>query len=728
MSRHHENGAIGTRVARSLAGLLIMLAPPTALAQFEFGDWEIWSPSRSGIPGEDIGGVNKVDPAGNLWISARWPFWGEGGVARHDFAENTWATWSNSLGHFSSEYVTEVAFGPSGETWAATNTGLYRINPDGSIDRWTRHNSPLLHNSVIDVEVDSRGHVWVLNSHSTLDEAAVLDFDGDATWVVHESMTDIPWNTNPSMGAIAVDRNDRVYATNLFESGLAVWDGTGWSIVGQGQTTYLGYLMMVDDGDNVWTVSSVIRDTVYVYDGSTFSHWGPDNSPIRAGYYITGLTPDTRGNVYLGNDSGQILRFDGASWTEIVPPFFYNFRPGSMSYRPQSDELFVNGILSDFGSYRLSPDGDLLYEFSTYTSGMPDYFIEMFMEDSKGNIWMASDTAGISRFDGRRWKNWGPHNPNHEWPFDQSSARVVFEDSLGRYWVGALGVAIFDPDADAWTVYPPSSPPFAPSAAHIAEDATGTIWLASVADTNAIFWFDEQNQSFPRVSLPGAGVIQDIELDDAGRLWALGRFALYYYDGSWHEITELDIPNDHDEAFSLEAAPDDTLWIGTGTGLVHFDIPTRTWVQYTPANSPLPSTDVVGIDLRDDGVLALACSDFQADTPFPHGVCLITGSPDDPANWRIADISNSPLPHYQLEEVMLTSDGRLFINTISEGVATVRVRCAADLDGSGVLDADDFFLFLDYFASGDDRADLSGNGIIDVNDFFTYLDLFAAGC
>lgn len=54
--------------------------------------------------------------------------------------------------------------------------------------------------------------------------------------------------------------------------------------------------------------------------------------------------------------------------------------------------------------------------------------------------------------------------------------------------------------------------------------------------------------------------------------------------------------------------------------------------------------------------------------------------------------------------------------------------CPADMDGSGVLDGDDFFFFLDLFASGDARADLAGNGVIDVNDFFAFLDLFAEGC
>ncbi len=81
----------------------------------------------------------------------------------------------------------------------------------------------------------------------------------------------------------------------------------------------------------------------------------------------------------------------------------------------------------------------------------------------------------------------------------------------------------------------------------------------------------------------------------------------------------------------------------------------------------------------------------------------------------------------------------------------VRVGSAADLTGSGdpndpgygvpngAVDSDDFFFFLDLFASGDARADLTGssnpndpsygqaNCTIDADDFFFFLDAFVEG-
>ena len=60
---------------------------------------------------------------------------------------------------------------------------------------------------------------------------------------------------------------------------------------------------------------------------------------------------------------------------------------------------------------------------------------------------------------------------------------------------------------------------------------------------------------------------------------------------------------------------------------------------------------------------------------------------------------------------------------------TDEVDCAADLDGDGDADADDFFSYLDAFASGDlALCDIDGDGDCDADDFFSYLDVFAAGC
>ncbi len=49
----------------------------------------------------------------------------------------------------------------------------------------------------------------------------------------------------------------------------------------------------------------------------------------------------------------------------------------------------------------------------------------------------------------------------------------------------------------------------------------------------------------------------------------------------------------------------------------------------------------------------------------------------------------------------------------------------ADLNRDATVDASDFFIFLDLFASGSAGADLDLTGVLDANDFFAFLDLFS---
>ncbi len=69
-------------------------------------------------------------------------------------------------------------------------------------------------------------------------------------------------------------------------------------------------------------------------------------------------------------------------------------------------------------------------------------------------------------------------------------------------------------------------------------------------------------------------------------------------------------------------------------------------------------------------------------------------------------------------------DGFVSFDIVFEGAG-----CPADLDGDGDADADDFFLYLDAFAAGNQTVcDIDGDGDCDADDFFAYLDLFAQGC
>ena len=50
-------------------------------AQGSADAWTLIKPSTTGVPGQEVR-VMRFDPQGNLWIAARWLFWGECGLAK----------------------------------------------------------------------------------------------------------------------------------------------------------------------------------------------------------------------------------------------------------------------------------------------------------------------------------------------------------------------------------------------------------------------------------------------------------------------------------------------------------------------------------------------------------------------------------------------------------------------------------------------------------------------
>lgn len=150
------------------------------------------------------------------------------------------------------------------------------------------------------------------------------------------------------------------------------------------------------------------------------------------------------------------------------------------------------------------------------------------------------------------------------------------------------------------------------------------------------------------------------------------------------------------------------------------------WRWYSN-NRGFPSDDVFEIDISFDGGQTWA----EAESFGPTGAGSQGGWFF--SQWTISDIG-VPTDSVQLRFVAsdfgspsiieAALDAFLIREFVCEGAAS----CPPDLNGDGVVDADDFFLFLQLFAAGDQRADFNSDGVIDADDFFAFLTAFAEGC
>ncbi len=65
---------------------------------------------------------------------------------------------------------------------------------------------------------------------------------------------------------------------------------------------------------------------------------------------------------------------------------------------------------------------------------------------------------------------------------------------------------------------------------------------------------------------------------------------------------------------------------------------------------------------------------------------------------------------------------------VREAIDAAGACCAADCDGSGGLDIDDFICFQTRFALGGSEGDCDGDGSLAIDDFICFQTLFAIGC
>ncbi len=636
--------------------------------------WSVAKPSNSGVPGEEIRGVHW-SPDGDLWVIARWPFWGEAGIAVYDAPNDTFSVWSNWETALPSPYINEVEWTPDGIAWIATNGGLVRF--DGTtFTVFDSSNSPLAFDKVPNISVAPNGHVWVNNSDFNLGGDAIYDFDGVSSWTRHAVPDELPWAAPwTDLSNVFVTSDGRVWVANNTLNGVSVWDGVEWSLKGDGVTRFAG--MAEDQFGKLWLMANGVGGAAafYRYDEPGFTTY-PLASPT-----VLASDPDT-GTIYAGNWFGTVMRTEDGGQTmqtyltglsqvfEIAPD-------------PAGTDVWV-GTIGAVGHFL--GDGTWVKDFNSYNTGMPWYFVDYFDTDPSGNFWVATSESGLSRFDGRRWRNWGNHNVGSEpYPFAGNEPMAgVFQDSSGAFWFGGNGIARWDEPTGTFTGFwnwqnnPGMGVTMFP---FFAEDAAGNVFASTENgtvyrfDSQASLWIKEPIQAYAVLGLPR------MTSDSQGDVWLCAWFDLHHWDGTaWSQIVLPD-PNyffDLGGINEMAIGPDDVFWFGTVQGLVRWD--GTTFTLFDTSNSPLHANLVTGLDVRSDGLIGVAARGGGASVP--SGVAVIDGDPSDPTAWTTHLYGVAPIPHWQLDRLAFDGQGDLWVSAISEGAAVLHTGVWSDLGQS----------------------------------------------
>ena len=667
------NTAIPSRPSlRLFAVTICSLLSVSASAQ----QFNIVTPSTTGVPGEEAR-LMGFDPAGNLWVGGRSPFWGQSGLAMLSadqlahvplpgggFDTGAWRVWSSVQHPIPSPYLYDMEFAADGTIWLASEGGLTRFRPNATSpeEMWftyTPANSPMVMPHVLSLAIDSQGVLWVCNA-AVSNTGRLFRFD-PAT----EQWTRIDAVPNPR--SVAVGNNDRVFV-GIGNGGFMESDGTSWTLRGGAPVLDA---MLQDAQGNVWAATN--NAGLWKWNGSAWQGRSVGNTGT-----ITGLGKDRDGVVYVSTWYGGVYKM-----INDAPIFFADADniPRSVIGRPNGD-IWINnyGGNGTLGTVRhYTADGQLLSRVNTYNSGLPDFFITRMKSDSLGNMWFASPEGGLSRMQGSngaagaptKWRNWGNHNDAAEpYPWAGSEPMYcVFEDENGIYWMGGNGIGRWDSNAGSFTgFWNWQNSNLGGHNANALVKRAGTMWAGSGG--SGVFWFDGTNWNNVTLSPGGYSYspnnVKAMAVDTADNLWVGSEYGLRRFaagnNSSFTLYHNANSPLPGSYITDVEADPSGGIWVATDRGLARFD--GNAWTIYTQANSGLPGSFVTDVTRRaSDGLIAVSIQNGNLGS-----VSTFNGSA-----WTHYTTANSPLTHPQVQAVEFDGNGNLWASAYGEGVVQIMI-------------------------------------------------------
>lgn len=665
---------------------LLALAASAATAQ----DLEIGHirPSTTGIPGDQVI-TGAIGPDARLWVAARYPFWGEGGVGV--FNGDTWTTHANVNSPMPSQWVHDIGFdGPV--TWMATEGGVVRLEGDD----WTifdRSNSPFPTNEARSIAVAPNGDVWVALRPTTTTFGGVAHYDGD-TWEVFTTSTGLPWTFSDAIGSVAIDATGRPWVTHSSSAGIAFYDGRVWTLE---EPTFARLEHPAADGLGRVIVASS-GTGLYIRDGGVWTR-------SLSGIDVSTTSADDANRFWAGSSNGSIHVYDGF-WTEVANIGEY---VEAITFDP-SGRVKAIGRLSThwIDGFAATPT------HNAFNTGMTDYFVDDIHVDAEGHAWFAGGTGQICESTGTTWNGFNHLNLGaFPWPFETAPATGVAHTPDGNTWITTRqGLGRWD--GTDWTVFDTDT-----SDVHdyylsdVTVDSNGAVWVCSDTGVSS---FDGTTWDYSLQATP----VDRLFADDSGNVYACGRSGLTIFDGTSWTPFPAPLPDGH--VHEVAFAHDGTLWIGTGEGLVHWDGATTT--TYDTTNSDIPGNNVRSLVVDHDGLLWVAGRSIETGTRI-GGVASFDGT-----TWDRYMAYTTPISHHQIEKIAVDADGNILVSSYSEAVDIILAGsdCRADLDGDGSLTIFDFLTFQTAFDAMDLIADFDGDGSFTIFDFLAFQTAFDAGC
>jgi signal transduction histidine kinase/ligand-binding sensor domain-containing protein len=443
-----------------------------------------------------------LDRQGGLWVGTN-----AGGLNRFDPASETFVHYQHdpknaySLGGNSVHTILEDN---SGLLWVGTDNGLYQL--DRSSGQFTAHrHDPLDPHSLSDDAVtalyqDRSGVLWIgtingLNRFNRRASQFTTYRDGPEAAEQRDA-------ASFDLGAI------RASALHEDPDGV-LWVGT-------------------DRGLGRWDRQT---GTLTTY------HHNPQDANSLTGGEVNAIYRDHNDVLWIG--TGWLDEFDPETETFI---HHQRIQSGISSLAEDLQGNLWIGAWND-GLYRLNPERTV-FEHYTHNAdnldGLRHRNIWSLLVDKKGNLWVGLYSRGIDLLEGTNISNaarFAHHEHDPDDPASINYGRVldIYEDPTrdGILWVGVLGGGLnrFDRTDQVFTRYTQENGLPSDSVGCIVADATGFLWLQTIAGLSRFDPDAETFQNYDRYDgIPGGAARHGVCLrSQRGELFFGGPNGLYSF-------------------------------------------------------------------------------------------------------------------------------------------------------------------------------------------------------
>jgi ligand-binding sensor domain-containing protein len=483
-----------------------------------------------------------------------------------------------------------------GRTYAATEGGVVAWDAATAkvAQRWTTANG-LSHNLTTSVVVCPVPEIRVVVGT----EKGLNLYDPKANaW---QRLT--PANSKMSGASVAALLCDAATGTLVIgydSDGLDVYNARAgdWRHIGRTEglaSDYVNAMAMSADGKDIWVASPfgaslVSGEGVKVFDRKTTK---------LASDGVSGIAVDTAGNVWWGMFEG-VVRFSKGAYKLVGETTVAKFPFGTITAIAAAADGSV-WLGSGFGDLcHLDAAGQRCLAFAGMPGGPAG--LNALAVDARGVVYVASDGAGFSAYDGKAWKQF--LGPDERLASNRISA--LAQDSAGMVWVGTdngISRGKPGPAGVAWELVRAAErglPDNVISA--LCARPKGGMWVAAGAPA----LYDNGRWT---VLTASQGLLQEavtsIAVDLQDRAWFGTSAGLSMWDGK--RMTNLaraqGLP---DEQVQALLADGEVMWIGTPSGLVRYD--GKAWRLFNDRSAGLPSADVTAIARGADGQLLVGTS------------------------------------------------------------------------------------------------------------------------